>query len=255
MITVISPAKKLDFDAGAAPPRHTQPAMLKDAAALVRRLRALSASELSRLMGVSPALAELNRERYRAWRTPFTPDNARAAIFAFRGDVYQGLDADTLSRADLDFAQRQLRILSGLYGVLKPFDLIQPYRLEMGARFKTPGADNLYAFWGERLTDDLNKALAGQRQPAVVNLASQEYFKSLRPRELRGPVFTPVFQEERNGRLRVISFNAKRARGMMSRYILQHRIEDPQELKAFDLAGYRYQDDLSDEARWVFARG
>lgn len=255
MMVVLSPAKRLDFEAGGAR-KHTQPAFLDDAQKLAARLKKLSARDLRSLMNVSDKIAELNVKRYREWKKPFTPDNAKQAVLAFRGDVYQGLDADSFSAADLDFAQRHIRVLSGLYGVLRPLDLIQPYRLEMGTRFAAGnGADDLYAFWGGKITRHLNAALAKDGGEAVlVNLASKEYFSAIRADELKARIVTPVFKEKKNGHYKVVSFTAKRSRGMMTSWIVKNRVADVAKIKRFREGGYAFNAGLSDAADWVFTR-
>ena len=255
MLTVISPAKTLDLDTPAPVRKCTRPMFLDEAQELVDRLKKLSAGELSQLMSVSAKIAELNRRRYREWNQPFTPANAKQAVWAFRGDVYTGLEADSFKARDVEFAQKHLRMLSGLYGVLRPLDLIQAYRLEMGTRFMTRHGNNLYQFWGDKITECLNRELKRMRSPTLINLASQEYFKSVHANALGAPVITPVFKERRNGSYKVISFFAKRARGAMSRYIIRHRINDSADLKQFKEDGYCYRKQLSDEANWVFTRG
>jgi uncharacterized protein len=254
MIIVLSPAKKLDY---ATPPtlaEHTQPAFLEHAQLLIERLRQLSPLDLGQLMGISDQLAVLNVTRYAEWSRPFTPGDAKQAVLAFNGDVYEGLDAGTLSAADLHFAQGHLRVLSGLYGLLRPLDLMQPYRLEMGTRLANPRGKNLYAFWGERLTEALNVALREVQAPALVNLASEEYFTSVQPHKLAVPVIQPVFEDWSSGRFKVVSFYAKRARGLMARFALVHRLQAPEALKDFSLAGYAYAASASDATRWVFRR-
>lgn len=254
MLTVISPAKTLDFETPPVTQTFTIPDFLDDSAELVDQLRAYEPHRLEKLMGISPKLAELNSNRYRAWGLPFTPDNAKQAVLAFRGDVYTGLDADSLSGADLQFAQLHLRILSGLYGVLKPQDLMQPYRLEMGTKLKNRRGKDLYAFWGDRINAAIGAELAAQDNPALVNLASNEYFKSVRGQQLSARIITPAFREERNGEYKMISFYAKKARGLMSRYIVRNRIRHPAGLRDFNLEGYRYNADLSDADNPVFTR-
>jgi len=254
MIIVLSPAKTLDY---ATPPtldEHTQPAFLEQSQLLIERLRALSPLDLGQLMGISDQLAVLNVTRYAEWSRPFTLGDAKQAVLAFNGDVYEGLDASTLSAADLLFAQGHLRVLSGLYGLLRPLDLMLPYRLEMGTRLANPRGKNLYAFWGERLTAALNVALRETQAPALVNLASEEYFKSVQPPKLAVPVIQPVFEDWSSGRYKVVSFYAKRARGLMARFALVHRLQAPGALKDFSDAGYAYAASASDATRWVFRR-
>ena len=254
MLIVISPAKTLDFETPAKVPAFTIPEFLDDSAELVDELRGFEPHRLSDLMGISSKLADLNSNRYHNWSLPFSADNAKQSVLAFKGDVYAGLDADNLSADDLEYAQEHLRILSGLYGVLKPLDLMQPYRLEMGTTLKTRRGEDLYAFWDERINAAINRELAGQDNPVLVNLASNEYFKSAQPEQLDARIITPVFKEERNGEYKFISFTAKKARGLMSRYIIRNRVEDPEELEGFDLEGYCYNADLSGDDRPVFTR-
>ena len=254
MLTVISPAKTLDFETSPQAPAFTLPDFLDDSAELIDELRQFEPYQLSDLMGISPKLAELNSNRYHNWVLPFTTDNAKQAVLAFKGDVYAGLDAGNLSPDDLEYAQQHLRILSGLYGVLKPLDLMQPYRLEMGAKLKNRRGKDLYAFWDDRINQALGRELAGQDNPVLVNLASNEYFKSVRADKLATRIVSPVFKEERNGQLKLISFSAKKARGLMSRYIIRNRLSDPEDLKGFDLEGYRYNGALSDTDHPLFTR-
>lgn len=254
MLAVISPAKKLDYDSPLGLITHTQPEMLDDAQELIEQLRELSPQDIGSLMKLSDQLAALNFGRYADWKRPFSLDNARQAIFAFRGDVYVGLDADTLSEADLRWAQDHLRILSGLYGLLRPLDLMQPYRLEMGTRFANQRGANLYQFWGDILTDKLNAELETHANQIVVNLASDEYFKAVKTDKLARAVISPVFKDLKNGEYKIISFHAKKARGMMARYIVEQRIQDPEELKKFDRGGYRFDEATSTVVKPVFLR-
>ncbi len=253
MLMVISPAKTLDFDAPPSTPAHSQPDFLEHSQQLIDTLRQLTPPQLEALMSISPALADLNFGRNLNWHMPFTPANAKIAVQAFQGDVYQGLDAASLDQATLEHAQRHLRILSGLYGRLRPLDLIQPYRLEMGTRLANPRGANLYQFWGNIVTDALNQDLAEAGGP-LVNLASEEYFKVVQPKRLSVPVITPVFKDLKGGKYKVVSFYAKRARGLMARYALQQRIANPEQLKDFDLAGYRFEPSQSGPLEWVFTR-
>lgn len=258
MIFVISPAKALDFDTPPTTDRWTQPDFLDEAERLVGIMRRMSPAEVSRLMSLSDQLATLNVARYESWSRPFHPDNAKQAVLAFNGDVYEGLAAASLSDEDLAWAQDHLRILSGLYGLLRPLDLMQAYRLEMGTRLENPGGKNLYAYWGDRLTEALNELLDAERESGaaavLVNLASDEYFKSVKPTKLRGRIVTPVFEDWKGGNYKIISFYAKRARGLMSRYAITRRVEDVESLKAFDLDGYAFAPDASGEDRLVFRR-
>jgi len=254
MLTVISPAKTLDYETPPVTGAFTQPTQLSQSRKLIRRLRQLDSGDIARLMSVSDNLAELNRKRFKQWKTPFNPDNARQALFAFKGDVYLGLDAYSLDDDALDFAQRHLRILSGLYGILRPLDLMQPYRLEMGTRLDTEAGSNLYQFWNERLTRALNQELRESRTRCLVNLASNEYFKAIKPKLLRADIVTPAFREYRNGEYRFIQFFAKKARGLMARYLIDQRIDDVEGLKDFDYEGYRFAPAMSGDGDWVFTR-
>ena len=254
MITILSPAKKLDFNKTVQSKLNSQPDFLDDSKILINELRKLKPKDISKLMKISDDLANLNVERNLSWSTPFNMSNARQAIFAFRGQAYIGLDADSLDDHDLKFAQDHLIILSGLYGVLKPLDLMQAYRLEMGTNLKNPRGKNLYEFWGDKITDDINKELAKQKHKVLVNLASNEYFKSIKPKLLKGEIITPIFKEEKGGGYKVITVYAKTARGLMSHFMIKNRIENPEDLKAFDTDGYLYNEDLSTEKEWVFTR-
>jgi len=254
MLTVISPAKTLDFDTPVSTDVFTQPAHLTQSRKLIRRLRELNASDLSRLMNVSGSLAELNQQRFKQWKTPFRPDNARQALFAFKGDVYLGLDAYSMNAGDFEFAQDHLRILSGLYGLLRPLDLMQPYRLEMGTRLDTDAGSNLYQFWDGRITRSLNQELKQAGSNTLINLASGEYFKAVRPKQLRADIITPAFKEFHKGEYRFIQFHAKKARGLMARYLIDQRIDDAEGLKDFDVEGYRFDAGMSSGSDWVFTR-
>lgn len=254
MLTLLSPAKSLDFETPLPPLETTQPQLLDRSEELVGHARRLSADDLKALMGISDALAELNVTRFRDFTTPFTPENARPALYAFNGDVYTGFDVKTLDAETVNFAQDHVRILSGLYGVLRPLDLMQAYRLEMGVSFRTPQAKTLYGYWGDTITNLLNEQLAAHDNAAIVNLASQEYFGAVQPKKLTAPVLTPLFKERRGNQLKVISFSAKKARGQMARYICENRIDRPEGLKDFALDNYRFDPHLSDENTWVFVR-
>jgi cytoplasmic iron level regulating protein YaaA (DUF328/UPF0246 family) len=255
MIIVLSPAKTLDFESPPVTSHFSQPDFLQESARLVSRLKKLPAARLEEMMEISPALAQLNAERFRAWNPPFDRANARQAALAFAGDVYEGLSAPTLDEAALGWAQGRIRILSGLYGVLRPLDLIQPYRLEMGTRMETGRGPDLYRFWGERLAHVLATELATHGHPVLVNLASNEYFRAVPPKALGLRIVQPVFEERRESGWKVVSFSAKRARGSMTRYAIDQRIEDPVALKAFDRDGYRFDPSASDAETWVFRRG
>jgi cytoplasmic iron level regulating protein YaaA (DUF328/UPF0246 family) len=254
MLIFLSPAKSLDYKTPAQVGTFSQPAFLNQSKALIRELRKLSPADLANLMGISDALALLNFNRFADWKLPFTPENAKQAALAFDGDVYDGLAAKTLSSADLDFAQRHVRILSGLYGILKPLDLMQPYRLEMGTRFANAAGKDLYAFWGETLLDAINGEMAGMPRPVAVNLASEEYFKAAVGRKIRGQVIQPVFEDWKSGRYRIITFFAKRARGLMTRYAVVNRLGEPEGLQGFDYDGYAFAPEASADRTWVFRR-
>lgn len=254
MLTVISPAKTLDFETAAHAPRNTQPEFLPRAAELVQDARALLPDDIRALMGVSESIALLNHQRFMNWQLPFNKRNAKPALLAFKGDVYIGLQADTLDDAQLLFAQQHLRILSGLYGVLRPLDLMQPYRLEMGLPFANRGGRNLYEFWGDAITGSLNAAVRKSGTKVLVNLASQEYFRAVQPRSLQADMITPVFKDLKGGRYKVISFFAKKARGQMARFIIENELQQPDDLKAFSVGGYRYSPAESTARELVFLR-
>ena len=254
MLILLSPAKSLDYETPPQVATCTQPAFLDRSAHLIRQLRALSPADIANLMDLSDPLALLNFNRYADWSLPFTPENAKQSVLAFDGDVYDGLAAKSMSADDLEFAQRHVRILSGLYGLLRPLDLMQPYRLEMGTKFKNEGGKDLYAFWGETLLDAINAELAEMPQRVVVNLASEEYFKAAVGRKIAGRVVQPVFEDWKGDKYKIISFYAKKARGLMTRYAVLNRLDDPEALKDFDLEGYAFAPEVSDEASWVFRR-
>lgn len=254
MLAVVSPAKNLDYDTPAGTDAFTQPRMLDDARLLIERARQLSPAELGSLMKISDKLAGLNAARFGQWETPFTPQNAKQAIFAFNGDVYTGLDAGSLSTEAIHYAQDHLRILSGLYGVLRPLDLMQPYRLEMGTRLANSRGKDLYAFWGERITARLNQDLDASGDSILVNLASNEYFKAVKPTKLKADLITPVFKDTKNGQLKIISFYAKKARGLMARFMVEQQPTTVDDLKAFASAGYKFDAALSADRELVFTR-
>lgn len=254
MLTLLSPAKTLDYDTPASTSTRSEPRFLDQSSELIDLLRRYSVEEISGLMGLSEKLAALNVGRYSDWQLPFDDSNAKQAVLAFKGDVYTGLDAETLSQEDLEYSQTHLRILSGLYGVLRPLDLMQPYRLEMGTRLENPKGKDLYHYWGASLTDSLNEELATHDNKTLVNLASNEYFKAVQPKQLVGELITPVFKDEKNGKYKIISFYAKKARGLMARFMIQHRIDNAEELKDFNVAGYRYSAEDSKAGTWVFTR-
>ncbi len=254
MIFVISPAKSLDFDTPPVTAEHTQPDFLERSAVLVQRLRELSPADLSRLMDISDALAVLNVTRYAEWAPPFTPANAKQALLAFNGDVYEGLDAASLPPAGLAWCQQHLRMLSGLYGLLRPLDLIQPYRLEMGTKLSNAAGKDLYAFWGEDITQALNAAMPQSGPAVLVNLASEEYFKAVRPKALKARIVNCVFEDWKGGRYKIISFYAKRARGLMVRYAASHGLTQPEGLQGFNVDGYAFVPEISDADTYIFRR-
>lgn len=254
MLMVISPAKTLDYESPLATSRFTQPALLEKSQQLIDVARDLSPAQIASLMGISDKLAHLNADRFSQWQPPFSPDNARQAILAFKGDVYTGLQAESFSEADFDFAQKHLRMLSGLYGLLRPLDLMQPYRLEMGIKLANPAGKDLYSFWGDLLTQKLNDALAEQGDDVLINLASDEYFKAIKPKQLNAELVKPVFLDEKNGKFKVISFYAKKARGLMSRYVIEKRLTKPAQLKKFDVDGYFFDAAESKGNELVFKR-
>ncbi|WP_135458726.1 peroxide stress protein YaaA [Vibrio echinoideorum] len=254
MLVVVSPAKTLDYESPLATERFSQPEFVEHSAELIEECRKLTPADISALMKVSDKIAGLNVARFEQWNETFTQDNARQAILAFKGDVYTGLDAETLSNDDFDYAQNHLRMLSGLYGLLKPLDLMQPYRLEMGTRLANARGTNLYQFWGNIITDKLNEALNAQGDNVLINLASNEYFKAVKPKSLDGQIITPVFKDCKNGQYKVISFYAKKARGMMARYIIENKIDSVEALTQFDTAGYYFVEEESNAKELVFKR-
>lgn len=254
MLALVSPAKKMDFEDITRPLSHSDPDFFTDTKKLVKSARQLSQTELQQLMNLSDSLSELNFQRFKAFKATQSQANAKQAAMAFAGDTYIGLDSATLSDNDFDYAQDHLRILSGLYGLLRPLDLIQPYRLEMGRRLATERGHNLYEFWGDKLAKSINKIVKEHQNPAVINLASNEYFKAVKPKLLRGRLLTIQFKEEKAGKVRVIALFAKRARGLMSHFILSNRIESVDGLKVFCENGYRYEDTLSNDQQWTFVR-
>ena len=252
MRIIISPAKKLNETKLPSSIEHSTSRFLEQSQQLIQILQEKDSFEIAELMKLSMKLADLNMQRFQQWHTPFTPDNAKQAIFSFAGDVYQGLDIETLSNDDIAFAQSHLRILSGLYGLLRPLDLMQPYRLEMGTKLPNPKGNNLYQFWGNTLTHALNDEL--KKDDVLINLASSEYSKSVQMKEIHCPVITPEFKEFKNGNYKVIGIHAKKARGLMTRFIIQNRITKPEAIKTFNLEGYQWNEGLSDLHNWVFTR-
>ena len=254
MFFVLSPAKNLNEKDPSPVSSFTLPDLLPEAEILMQELRQLAPQQIAELMHVSDKIALLNAERNAAWHTPFTPENAKQAVFMFNGDVYEGIAANTLKPEQIDYLQQHVRLLSGLYGVLRPLDLMQPYRLEMGTVFANSRGKNLYEFWGDKITDLLNQTLKQAGSDVLINLASQEYFKSVNTKKLNARLITPIFKDEKNGKYKIISFYAKRARGLMVRYAAEHGITEPEMLKNFDYEGYSFNEAASNEAEWVFMR-
>jgi cytoplasmic iron level regulating protein YaaA (DUF328/UPF0246 family) len=254
MLITLSPSKGQDFTEAPLTKKHTKPADLKDSELLIKELRKIKSKELQELMTVSENIAELNVKRFKKFTTPFTVKNAKQAIFAFRGDVYSGINIEEFTEDDYTYAQDHVRILSGFYGCLRPLDLIQPYRLEMKTKLKNPRGDNLYQFWDNRITKSINKELKKQKEPVLVNLASNEYFKSVKPKMLEGRLLNINFKETKDGKTRIVAIFAKRARGMMTDYIIRNRIEKPEDIKKFKLGGYKFNKALSDDKQWTFER-
>ena len=254
MLILLSPAKTLDNETPSRTKKVSMPQFLEESEKLVGVLKKYNSKKLSSLMSISDKLAELNVDRFKTWQADYDINSARPSIQAFRGDVYIGLDADTMSMSDIQFAQKQLRILSGLYGVLKPLDLMLPYRLEMGTSLKTTRGRNLYEFWGDQITQSLNEELTKHADQTIVNLASNEYFKSVNKKVLQGNLISPVFKDEKNGDYKIISFFAKKARGAMARYLINERCQSADALQAFGYFGYRYNKKASSDDQPVFLR-
>ncbi len=254
MIITLSPSKGQDFESASPTKKFSKPLALKDSELLIKELRKINSKQLQELMTVSENIANLNVDRIKTFNTPFTTKNAKQAVFAFKGDVYSGLDLDKFSEDDYAYAQDHLRILSGLYGCLRPLDLIQPYRLEMKTKLKNDRGDNLYQFWDDRITKSLNTALKKQEEPVLVNLASNEYFKSVKTKLLEGRLLNINFKETKDNKTRVVAIFAKRARGMMADYIIRNKIEKPEDIKKFKAGGYKYNKSLSDDKQWTFER-
>jgi len=254
MLTIISPAKTLDFETPPTTQRFTQPQYLDHSQALITQLRELSPAQISELMHLSDKLAGLNAARFGSWTPDFTPHNAKQALLAFKGDVYTGLDAASLSEDQLSYAQDHLRMLSGLYGLLRPLDLMQPYRLEMGTKLANARGKDLYAFWGTQISEWLNQALADQGDDLLLNLASNEYFSAVKRSALNARIITADFKDMKNGQYKIISFYAKKARGMMSRFVIEERISDPRHLQGFEVQGYRFNKEQSKADHLVFLR-
>ena len=253
LVTIISPAKKLDYSPIEKNLDSTVPGLLQHSNELIKYLKSLNPQEVSSLMGLSDKLGALNYERFQEWETPFTKSNSKQAILAFKGDVYQGLDAESLSKTELIWAQKHVRILSGLYGVLKPLDLMQAYRLEMGTKFPTNRGKNLYEFWNSIITDELNRTFSSKKA-TLLNLASNEYFKSINSSELKANVITPIFMDRKNGKYKIISFFAKKARGLMTRYVIKNQTEDIADIQNFEEGGYFFNEEMSKDNKPVFCR-
>ena len=254
MRIVISPAKTLEFDTPAKTKRHSQSQFLQESSELIGILKNLSADELQSMMSISEKLATLNVERFKCWHRPFTQENAKQALFAFQGDVYTGLNAAKLDSKAITYLQKNLFILSGLYGLLRPLDLMQAYRLEMGTRLTTPKGNTLYQFWDNKITDALNVEFSKEKNPTLINLASNEYSKAIKIKQLDAEVITPVFKDYKNGQYKVISFLAKRARGTMVNFLATEGIKNPNEIKEFCMEGYAHQEHLSSSSEWIFTR-
>ncbi len=259
MLVLISPAKKLDFESLPQTDEYSLPDFLPQSQELIEVLKKYSVAEISKLMKLSDKLSQLNHDRYQQWHLPFTPQNAKQAVLTFKGDVYAGMNIESFDAQQLAFTQDHLRILSGLYGLLRPLDLMQPYRLEMGTKLKTSKGNNLYQYWGSTITDAINRLLEEKKYSYVINLASNEYFSAVQTDKLRTPVLTPVFKEYRGDRdgqpqYKIISLLAKRARGMMSAYILKNRLDNIEDIKSFNEAGYQFNEALSKDLQWVFTR-
>lgn len=254
MLIVISPAKTLDYETPSKTKTFTLPDYLDDSQILIKRLREFSPLDISELMNVSDKIADLNFDRYASWTKKFTEKNAKQAVLAFKGDVYSGLDATSFSAKDFKFAQKHLRILSGLYGLLRPLDLMKPYRLEMGSKLTNPRGKNLYEFWGEEITEGLNQQLKETKSDYLINLASNEYFKSVKPKLLNADIITPAFKDYKSGQYKMIGIYAKKARGTLSRYIIQNQLSDVEDIKSFNGDGYKFNKTLSKGNNWVFTR-
>ena len=254
MLAILSPAKTLDYETPLKTKLNSQPIYGRESNQLIKTLRTFEPFEVASLMKISDKLADLNHKRYVEWRNKPAESKTRPAALAFNGDVYQGLEAESFNDNDLKFAQRHLRILSGLYGLLRPLDVIQPYRLEMGTKLKTSKGQNLYDYWGTKLTTGLNEALKESKEGTLVNLASNEYFGAVQPKLLEGSLLNIGFKEKRNGQLKFVSFSAKKARGLMAKFIIKERLRNPDDLKNFDLEDYKFNKKLSSELDWTFSR-
>ncbi|MBT6723098.1 MAG: peroxide stress protein YaaA [Planctomycetaceae bacterium] len=254
MLITLSPAKTLNFEPQSILKESTTPTFLKESRKIIKEMRAYDTAGLEVLMGTSTAIAETNVKRFKDWKTPFTSKNAKQAVLAFKGQVYDGLKAWEMNKQDLQTSQRYLRILSGLYGLLKPLDLMQAYRLEMGTKVSIAGSKNLYDFWGDQITEEINRDLNEYGYNTLVNLASNEYFKAVKKKNVQARIITPNFKEERDGGYKMITFYAKVARGLMTRFIIENALDDPEMIKTFDVDGYRFNPKLSTENEWIFTR-
>jgi len=255
MLVVISPAKRMDFSGSPLLSEFSKPIFIDESILIMNRMKKMSIKQIGNLMNLSNELAEINYERFQNWEPEFSIDNSRQAIFSFTGDVYAGLDARSFSKEELKFAQNHLRILSGLHGVLRPLDLIRPYRLEMGSKIKIRNSKNLYDFWGMKITDQIKCDLENNDDSVLINLASNEYFKSIKIKSLDVRIVTPVFKDFKNGEYKIIQFWAKKARGLMSSFIIRNKLMEVEQIKLFDQEGYQYNDGLSSMDEWVFTRG
>ena len=254
MLTILSPAKTLDYQSPLITQQHTLPQFINATKQLIKDCQKLSVNDLTKLMSISQQLAEINYERFQNWHADFNLSNARQAILAFKGDVYEGLHVEDFNKSDLQFAQSHLRILSGLYGVLRPLDLIKPYSLEMVIRLKNGNYTNIYQFWGDQLNEYLNDELSQSSNPTLINLASNEYFKAIKPKQLKAKIIQPIFLDKSKGEYKVISFYAKKARGLMSRFIIKNSINNSHDIKSFNLEGYQFDQQRSTELEWYFIR-
>lgn len=254
MIIVLSPAKSLDFESTPLCKKQTKPAFVEESTVLISKLKKLSKKKIAELMNLSESLAQLNYERYAAWEPQFSLNNSKQSVFAFKGDAYRGLNIESFTEDEIAYAQDHLRILSGLHGLLRPLDLVRPYRLEMGTRLKVRRANNLYQFWGEKITKEMNQLIEQQNESILINLASAEYFKAIQSQKLKARIITPIFKELKNGEYKTIMTFAKQARGMMTSYILKNKLVNPDEIKLFDKDGYCFSEPLSDGDNWVFIR-
>lgn len=255
MIILMNSSKTLDFEQNAAISEHTIPELIEDAEILVKKLSNLSVSDISNIMKVSEKLAQLNFERYADWQTHEKGSGAKQALLAFKGDIYSGIEVDNYKRKEFDFAQKHLRILSGLYGILRPLDLIRPYRLEMAARLATSRGSNMYQFWGTKISESIGALLKQEKSGVLLNLCSAEYFKAIQSDRLDAKIITPVFKEFKNGSYRFITIYAKKARGFMCNFIIQNQLVDSEDLKLFNRADYHFNRKLSSDEEWVFTRG